>query len=390
MRVLTFLHSFELGGVERIALRLVREWRERGVEAPLFLGRLDGDMVDVGRDLDLITPRRRWTWLSRWETIWMVVTLPAVIRDEKPDILFCAGNTYAVIAFAMKLLLGRRCPPIIAKISNNLDREDKKWWKRRTYRFWLWIQGRFIDHFVGLEEPAPRAALWSAAWLMRMPGSVLPGVVPGGTYLVAVALIALVIVWSANLYNFMDGSDGIAGATTLIGFAAYAIAADGDTPLRLACVALAAAAVPFLAVNRPPARMFLGDVGAVPAGFLAAMLGIGGALRGDWPAWFPVLVFLPFVGDASWTLLRRLLRGERVWEAHCMHYYQRLNQLGAGHAGTLALYGGLTAAAALTALVCRARAPESGGAALLAWSIALAILFAAIDYHWRRKPSATR
>ena len=234
------------------------------------------------------------------------------------------------------------------------------------------------------------AALWSAAWLMRMPGSVLPGVVPGGTYLVAVALIALVIVWSANLYNFMDGSDGIAGATTLIGFAAYAIAADGDTPLRLACVALAAAAVPFLAVNRPPARMFLGDVGAVPAGFLAAMLGIGGALRGDWPAWFPVLVFLPFVGDASWTLLRRLLRGERVWEAHCMHYYQRLNQLGAGHAGTLALYGGLTAAAALTALVCRARAPESGGAALLAWSIALAILFAAIDYHWRRKPSATR
>jgi len=155
MRVLTFLHSFELGGVERIALRLVREWRERGIEAPLFLGRLDGDMgYDVGRDLDMITPRRRWTWLSRWETIWMIITLPGVIRSEDPDVLFCAGNTYAIVAFAMKLLLGRRCPPIVAKISNNLDREDKKWWKRRTYRFWLWIQGRFIDHFVGLEEPA--------------------------------------------------------------------------------------------------------------------------------------------------------------------------------------------------------------------------------------------
>ena len=234
------------------------------------------------------------------------------------------------------------------------------------------------------------AALWAAAWLVRMPGSALPGVVPSGTYLLAVALIGLTIVWSANLYNFMDGSDGVAGATTLIGFAAYAVAADTDTPLRLACLAIAAATIPFLAVNRPPARMFLGDVGAVPAGFLAAVFGIGGALRGDWPAWFPVLVFLPFVGDASATLLRRLLRGERVWEAHRMHYYQRLNQLGAGHRGTLALYAAVTAGAALTALVCRARAPEAGNAALLAWCIGLAVLFAAIDYHWRRKPSATR
>jgi UDP-GlcNAc:undecaprenyl-phosphate GlcNAc-1-phosphate transferase len=234
------------------------------------------------------------------------------------------------------------------------------------------------------------AASWTAAWLMRMPGNALPGVVPGGTYLFAVAMIALIIVWSANLYNFMDGSDGVAGATTLIGFAAYAFAADADTPLRLACLAIAAATLPFLAVNRPPARMFLGDVGAVPAGFLAAVFGIGGALRGDWPAWFPVLVFLPFVADASATLLRRLLRGERVWEAHRMHYYQRLNQLGAGHRGTLALYGAVTAGAALTALVYRARAPEWGGAALLAWSFGLGVLFAAIDYHWRRKPSAIR
>jgi UDP-N-acetylmuramyl pentapeptide phosphotransferase/UDP-N-acetylglucosamine-1-phosphate transferase len=234
------------------------------------------------------------------------------------------------------------------------------------------------------------AALWIAAWLTRMPGSMLPGVVPGGRYLVAVAVFALAIVWAANLYNFMDGSDGVAGATTLIGFAAYAAAADADQPLRLASLAIAAAALPFLAVNRPPARMFLGDVGAVPAGFLAAVFGIGGALRGDWPAWFPLLVFLPFVGDASWTLVRRLLRGERVWEAHRMHCYQRLNQLGAGHGGTLVLYAGITAATALTAVVCRSYAPASGAAALLAWCIALAVLFAAIDYHWRRKPSATR
>lgn len=234
------------------------------------------------------------------------------------------------------------------------------------------------------------AALWSAALLLRVSVGALPGVAPGAGYLAAVALIALAMVWSMNLYNFMDGSDGLAGATTLIGFAALGAGADADPPLRLACFALAAACIPFLAVNRPPARMFLGDVGAVPAGFLAATFGIGGALRGDWPAWFPALVFLPFVADATVTLVRRSLRGERVWEAHRSHYYQRLHQLGAGHRGTLALYAGATAASALTALALRALAPELGMAALLAWIAGLAIVFATIDYHWRRKPSATR
>jgi hypothetical protein len=120
------------------------------------------------------------------------------------------------------------------------------------------------------------------------------------------------------------------------------------------------------------------------------VFGIGGVLKGHWSAWFPVLVFLPFVADASATLLRRCLRGERVWQAHRMHYYQRFHQLGGGHGGTLALYAAAAAATSLTALLCRAFAPGLGIAALMAWCAAFAILFAAIDYHWRRKPSATR
>ena len=131
-------------------------------------------------------------------------------------------------------------------------------------------------------------------------------------------------------------------------------------------------------------------MGSVPAGFLAATFAIGGVVRGDWPAWFPALVFLPFVADASATLVRRAVRGERVWEAHRTHYYQRLHQLGAGHAGTLALYGMAALGAAGTALACRGRAPGLGPAALAAWCVVFAALFAAIDYHWRRKPSATR
>ena len=234
------------------------------------------------------------------------------------------------------------------------------------------------------------AGLWAAAWLLRMPGSALPGVVPAAGYPLALAGIALVLAWSANLYNFMDGSDGLAGAMTLTGFGALAVAAAGDAPLAIAATALAAAAVPFLAVNRPPARMFMGDVGAVPAGFMAALLGVAGVLRGDWAAWFPLLVFLPFVADASATLARRAVAGERLWDAHRDHYYQRFHQLGAGHRGTLAVHVVAMLATAATALACRAFAPGAGTAALLAWCIGYAVAFAAIDYHWRRRPTATR
>jgi len=200
----------------------------------------------------------------------------------------------------------------------------------------------------------------------------------------AAALVALACAWSLNLYNFMDGSDGLAAAMSIVGFAAYAAAlASIGAPCAIP-LALAAATVPVLAVNRPPARMFLGDVGAVPLGFLAAALGIGGIAGDAWPIWFPVLVFLPFAADATATLARRVIARERFWESHRSHYYQRLHQLGAGHGGTLAVWVALMAGTALTAVVCARVAPEWGPAALAAWCIVHAMLFAAIDYHWRR------
>jgi glycosyltransferase involved in cell wall biosynthesis len=75
------------------------------------------------------------------------------VRALRPDILFCAGNTYAVVAVVLKLVLGRDCPPIVAKISNNLDRADASALYRIFYRLWLGIQGLAIDHFVGMEKP---------------------------------------------------------------------------------------------------------------------------------------------------------------------------------------------------------------------------------------------
>ena len=221
----------------------------------------------------------------------------------------------------------------------------------------------------------------AVAFLGAPPASEIP------VWLASVAAVVLLIAWSANLFNFMDGSDGLAALTAVCGFAAYGVAAWLANEPAAVYAALAAAVVPVLAVNVPPARAFMGDVGAVPLGFLAATFGIAGCRNGTWPAWFPLLVFLPFVADASVTLLRRLLRGARVLEAHRTHYYQRLHQLGAGHAGTLAVYGVLVAGSSVTAVAVLAAAPRAGEWALAAWIAVLAAVFAAIDYHWKRSRS---
>jgi UDP-N-acetylmuramyl pentapeptide phosphotransferase/UDP-N-acetylglucosamine-1-phosphate transferase len=207
---------------------------------------------------------------------------------------------------------------------------------------------------------------------------------------VAFVLAVVVIVWGANLFNFMDGSDGLAGLMAVTGYGASAVAAAlaGAGALAAVCAAVAMASLPFLLANRPPASVFMGDVGSVPLGFLAAALGIGGTASGAWPAWFPALVFLPFLADATVTLVRRALRGEAVWRAHRSHYYQRLHASGAGHRGTLAVWGGAMAGCALVAIACLVLAPTRGHLAL-AVALALHLIgFAAIDYHARN--SSTR
>src|SRR5262249_4737095 len=132
----------------------------------------------------------------------------------------------------------------------------------------------------------------------------------------------------------------------------------------------------------------MGDVGAVPMGFLAAGFGLAGWRLQAWPAWFPLLVFLPFVADATVTLGKRLLRRERVWEAHRGHYYQRFHQLGAGHPGTLFFFGVLMVGTATSALIALAIDPAIGWSVTAAWGIALGAVFSGIDYHWRNRTTA--
>jgi UDP-N-acetylmuramyl pentapeptide phosphotransferase/UDP-N-acetylglucosamine-1-phosphate transferase len=202
------------------------------------------------------------------------------------------------------------------------------------------------------------------------------------------ALLAgtLAVVWMTNLYNFMDGSDGLAGGMAVFGFGALALAAWlGDaTGLAVFCAVITMAALAFLRFNFPPARVFLGDVGSIPLGFLAATLGILGLIQNVWSWPFPLLVFSPFIVDASVTLARRALRGERVWQAHRWHYYQRVVLLGATHRQlALAAYALMLAMAALAFVM--QSFPQYAAWALIISSATYLPIFLGIDFRWRRR-----
>ena len=167
-----------------------------------------------------------------------------------------------------------------------------------------------------------------------------------------VAIIAISTIWMINLYNFMDGSDGLAGGMTLVGFSCYGVTAwlAGNELFAMINFCIAAAAAAFLLFNFHPARIFMGDAGAIPLGFLAAALGVTGWTNGLWPVWLPILVFSPFIADASVTLVKRTLRGEKIWQAHREHYYQRVVQSGFGHRNTALLGYILMFAAGISAI----------------------------------------
>jgi UDP-GlcNAc:undecaprenyl-phosphate/decaprenyl-phosphate GlcNAc-1-phosphate transferase len=157
-----------------------------------------------------------------------------------------------------------------------------------------------------------------------------------GMSVLAQSLLIVAVSWMTNLYNFMDGSDGLAGGMAITGFGFYTFGAwfSGDSALAWFCACVVCASAPFLLFNFSPSKIFLGDAGSIPLGFLAGALGVLGWQRGDWTLWFPLLVFSPFVVDASVTLGRRLLRKERIWQAHRDHYYQRVVRLGWSHRKT--------------------------------------------------------
>ncbi|MCR6629398.1 MAG: glycosyltransferase family 4 protein [Magnetospirillum sp.] len=195
------------------------------------------------------------------------------------------------------------------------------------------------------------------------------------------AVTAIGWLWFVNLYNFMDGIDGITGVETAslgVGIAVVAALAGlsaGLVPLGLAC---AAAGAGFLVWNWHPARMFMGDVGSVPLGLLLGGLLIQVAAEGQLAA--ALVLPLYYLADATLTFTARAARGEKVWRAHRQHFYQRAVRGGRRHdqvslavlAGNVGLIG--------CAVVAAAGSPWLG---LLGGVAVTALLLAALQ-HWSR------
>ena len=152
VRIAIPIHSFEPGGVERVALRLAEHWQEAGHDPVIVLGRSRGACAGTVPDLDYRIMREPFP-TARWETIWMIWSLFRFLLAEKVDAVFCPGNTYTIVCVAMKLLHGNQCPPVLVKISNDLERHDLPKVIRPFYRWWLRIQGATLDRFVAIADP---------------------------------------------------------------------------------------------------------------------------------------------------------------------------------------------------------------------------------------------
>jgi UDP-N-acetylmuramyl pentapeptide phosphotransferase/UDP-N-acetylglucosamine-1-phosphate transferase len=243
----------------------------------------------------------------------------------------------------------------------------------------------WLDDLRGL---SPLVRLLAQAAAVAIGVFVLPG--PQNAF--HLAAIGLVWIWWINLFNFMDGIDGLAGSEAaaigagLLLFANVGAGAGADPALRALAAALTGAAIGFLVWNWSPSRIFLGDVGSVPLGYLLGFLLLGLAVRGHWR--IALILPLYFLADATITLARRLLRGERIWQAHRKHFYQQAVRRGLGHAAVVKR----VIAADLVLIGCGWAAENGWGAVSLAASastvaILLTVLARALET-WRDFPGS--
>lgn len=226
-------------------------------------------------------------------------------------------------------------------------------------RAWGWLAGALLVAAISFADDirslpaAPRLAVHlGAAALLTFVGvqeRELPLIIAAPLAFVWVAAVT-------NVYNFMDGIDGLAATQAVVAGVAIGIAGAvvGNPLLTIGGGLIAAAAAGFLTQNLPPARLFMGDVGSTFLGFnfaglaLLGNLGVGG---GRLPIEFGIVVLAPFLFDSIVTLIRRAAKGERWYTAHRSHFYQRLVRNGLSHAQVTGLYAGLALLAAVAALL---------------------------------------
>ena len=250
----------------------------------------------------------------------------------------------------------------------------------------------FIDDCVGLPAILRLGVQAISAciiiWGVGLTLSFIP--IPGGPSIqlgvAAIPVSILLLLWMANLYNFMDGMDGFAGGMTFFGFGFLAYFGwQAHFPVMLIIATFVAmGALGFLTHNFPPARLFMGDAGSITLGFLAGTLMILGVRDGIFELWVPIMIFSPFIVDATVTLARRTFRRKKIWQAHREHYYQRLVLIGWSHRRTvLSEYGVMMLCGGLA--VSYHHATDSVRLLILGAWAGLFVLFAMLVHRLERK-----
>ncbi len=197
-------------------------------------------------------------------------------------------------------------------------------------------------------------AIGAVAWLGPVESIYIAGM-PLELVWIWTPMAVVAMVWLMNLFNFMDGSDGLASAQTVISCGLFAAAfAAHEEPVATALAGIVAgAAAGFLFWNWPRARIFLGDSGSLLLGWCVASLALFGTLSASVSIWLSYVIVSPFVVDATATLCWRLARGERWYTPHQEHAYQYLIRVGWSHRRVLLAWITLNAVLVLpaTALV---------------------------------------
>jgi UDP-N-acetylmuramyl pentapeptide phosphotransferase/UDP-N-acetylglucosamine-1-phosphate transferase len=200
----------------------------------------------------------------------------------------------------------------------------------------------------------------------------------------SIPITILTLTWFTNLYNFMDGLDGFAGGMAVFGFGFFGIVGwMNDHPsFAIQSWIIATAACGFLLHNLPPAKIFMGDVGSIPLGFLAGTFAIRAYNQKICSFWVPLLIFSPFIFDATMTVTRRIIAKKKFWQAHREHAFQKLVLAGWPHSKTVRAGYVLMLASGVSALFFDEATPQVQLVILMTWFVVYFVLTHAIGLYY--------
>ena len=195
-------------------------------------------------------------------------------------------------------------------------------------------------------------------------------------------LAVIAVIWLINLFNFMDGSDGLATTQAVLSSAMFGISFSflGEPDLAWLAWIVGGAALGFLFWNWPRASIFLGDSGSLLLGWCMAALALGGATTGSVSVWLSSIILSPFVVDATATLAWRLMRGERWYTPHADHAYQRLIRAGWSHRRVLVGWILLNGLIVVPACILVLWMPNSGAGVAAVLGVVLTGVWALVQF----------